>query len=92
MLMYLGKMSNLSRGPSIDDSYQVLVHLAKRLHRRRFKCEKFTDDGRQMPSDDKSSMAFQPGELNKTFIKKNKEKKIFLKINKQLLLLKYNRY
>jgi hypothetical protein len=31
-----GKMSNLYRGPSIDASYQVSVHLAKRFQRRRF--------------------------------------------------------
>jgi hypothetical protein len=30
------EMSNLDRGPSIDASYQVLVHLAKRFRRRRF--------------------------------------------------------
>jgi hypothetical protein len=30
------KMSNLYREPSIDASYQVSVHLAKRLQRRRF--------------------------------------------------------
>jgi hypothetical protein len=29
-------MSNLYRGPSKDDSYQVLIHLAKRFQRRRF--------------------------------------------------------
>jgi hypothetical protein len=29
-------MSTLYRGPSIDASYQVLVHLAKRFQRRRF--------------------------------------------------------
>jgi hypothetical protein len=29
-------MSNLYREPSIDASYQVSVHLAKRFHRRRF--------------------------------------------------------
>jgi hypothetical protein len=29
-------MSNLYRGPAIDVSYQVSVHLAKRLQRRRF--------------------------------------------------------
>jgi hypothetical protein len=28
--------SNLDRGPSIDASYQVSVHLAKRFQRRRF--------------------------------------------------------
>ena len=37
-------MSNLYREPSIDSSYQVSVHLAQR---RRLKCEKLTDDGRQ---------------------------------------------
>jgi hypothetical protein len=30
------EMSNLHRGPSIDASYQVSVHLAKRFQRRRF--------------------------------------------------------
>jgi hypothetical protein len=30
------KMSNLHRGPSIDASYQVSVHLAKGFQRRRF--------------------------------------------------------
>jgi hypothetical protein len=30
------EMSNLHRGPSINASYQVLVHLAKRFQRRRF--------------------------------------------------------
>jgi hypothetical protein len=29
-------MSNLYRGPSKDASYQVSIHLAKRLQRRRF--------------------------------------------------------
>jgi hypothetical protein len=28
------EMNNLYRGPSIDDSYQVSVHLAKRFQRR----------------------------------------------------------
>jgi hypothetical protein len=31
------KMSNLYRGPAIDASYQVSVHLAKWFHRRFFK-------------------------------------------------------
>ena len=31
------EMSNLYRGPSIDASYQVSVHLAKQFQRRRFK-------------------------------------------------------
>jgi hypothetical protein len=30
------RLSNLYREPSIDDSYQVLVHLTKRFQRRRF--------------------------------------------------------
>ena len=30
------EMSNLYRGPAIDASYQVSVHLAKRFQRRRF--------------------------------------------------------
>jgi hypothetical protein len=30
------EMSNLYRGPAIDDSYQVSVHLAKRFQRRIF--------------------------------------------------------
>ena len=38
----------LYREPSIDASYQVLVHLAKGFQRRRLKCEKLMDDGRQM--------------------------------------------
>jgi hypothetical protein len=42
------EMSNLYRGPSIDASYQVSVHLVERFQRRRLKCEKLTDDGRQV--------------------------------------------
>jgi hypothetical protein len=38
------EMSNLNRGPSIDASYQVSVHLAEGFQRRRLKCEKLTDD------------------------------------------------
>jgi hypothetical protein len=48
LLMDQDKMSNLYRGPSIDASYQVSVHLAKGFQRRRLKCEKLTDDGRQV--------------------------------------------
>jgi hypothetical protein len=61
LLLDRDKMSNLYRGPSIDASYQVSVHLAKRFQRRRLKCEKLkddrrqmTDDGRRTPSDGKS--------------------------------------
>ena len=39
-----GQMSNLYKGPSIDASYQVPVHLAEGFQRRRLKCEKLTDD------------------------------------------------
>ena len=41
-------MSNLYRGPSIDASYQISDQLALRFQRRRLKCEKLTDDGRQV--------------------------------------------
>jgi hypothetical protein len=36
LLMDRNEMSNLYREPSIDASYQVLVHLAKRFQRRKF--------------------------------------------------------
>jgi hypothetical protein len=39
---------NKHRGPSIDASYQVSVHLAKGFQRRRLKCEKLTDNRRQV--------------------------------------------
>jgi hypothetical protein len=42
------EMSNLYRGRSIDASYQASVHLAEGFQRRRLKCEKLTDDGRQV--------------------------------------------
>jgi hypothetical protein len=42
------KMSNLLRGPSIDASYQVSLHLAEQFQRRRLKCKKLTDDRRQV--------------------------------------------
>jgi hypothetical protein len=48
LLMDRDKMSNFYNGPSIDASYQVSVHLAARFQRRRLKCEKFTDNGRQV--------------------------------------------
>ena len=37
LLMDQDRMNNLYRGPPIDASYQVSVHLAKRFQRRRFK-------------------------------------------------------
>ena len=48
LLMDRDKMSNLYKGFSIDASYQVSVHLAEGFQRRRLKCEKLTDDGRQV--------------------------------------------
>jgi hypothetical protein len=63
LLMDRDEISNLSRGPSIDASYQVSVHLAERFQRRRLKCEKLTDDRRRTPSDGKSSHCLWQGEL-----------------------------
>ena len=48
LLMDRDEMSILYRRPSIDASYQVSVHLAEGFQRRRLKCEKLTDDGRQV--------------------------------------------
>ena len=44
LVMDHNKMCTLQRGPSIDASYQVSVHLADSFQRRRLKCEKLTDD------------------------------------------------
>ena len=48
LLIDRDKMNNLYKGPSIDASYQVSIHLAEGFQRRRLKCEKLTDDGRQV--------------------------------------------
>ena len=56
LLMDRNKMSNLYKGPSIDASYQVSVHLAEGFQRRRLKCEKLTDDGCQVIT--KAHLAF----------------------------------
>jgi hypothetical protein len=56
LLMDRNKMSNLYRGPSIDASCQVSVHLAEGFQRRRLKCEKLTDDRRQVMA--KAHIAF----------------------------------
>jgi hypothetical protein len=48
LLMDRDEMSILYRGPSIDASYQVSVHLAEGFQRRRLKCKKLTDDGCQV--------------------------------------------
>jgi hypothetical protein len=37
-------MSSRYRGPSIDASYQVSVHLAEGFQRRRLQCGKLTED------------------------------------------------
>jgi hypothetical protein len=50
------EISILYRGPSIDASYQVSVHLAEGFQKRRLKCEKLTDDGRQVMA--KAHIAF----------------------------------
>jgi hypothetical protein len=50
------EMSNLYRGPSIDASYQVSDQLALWFQRRRLKCERLTDDGRQVMA--KAHIAF----------------------------------
>jgi hypothetical protein len=50
------KISNPQRGPSIDASYQVSLHLAEQFQRRILKCEKLTDDGRQVMA--KAHIAF----------------------------------
>jgi hypothetical protein len=50
------KISTLYRGPSIDASYQVSVHLAERFQRRSLKCEKLMDDGHQVMA--KAHIAF----------------------------------
>jgi hypothetical protein len=57
------EISNLYRGPSIDASYQVSVHLAEGFQRRKLKCEKLMDDRRWTPSDGKSSHCLWQGEL-----------------------------
>jgi hypothetical protein len=49
-------MSNLYRGPAIDASYQVSVHLAKWFQTRRLKREKLTDDRHQVMA--KAHIAF----------------------------------
>jgi hypothetical protein len=49
-------MNNFYRGPSIDAFYQVSDQLALRFQRRRLKCEKLTDDGRQVMA--KADIAF----------------------------------
>ena len=56
-------MSNHYRGPSINASYQVSIHLAEGFQRRRLKCEKLTDDRQRTSSNGKSSHCLWQGEL-----------------------------
>ena len=51
----MSEMSKLYRGPSIDASYQVSVHLTKGFQRR-LKCEKLADDRRHVMA--KAHIAF----------------------------------
>jgi hypothetical protein len=64
LLMNRDKINNLYRGPSIDASYKVSLHLAEGFQRRRLTCEKngrqTTDDGRQVMA--KAHIAF--GKVN----------------------------
>jgi hypothetical protein len=48
LLMDRDNISNLYRGLSIDASCQVSVHMAEGFQKGRLKCEKITDDGRQV--------------------------------------------
>jgi hypothetical protein len=57
-------MSKIYKGPSIDASYQVSLHLAEGFQRRRLKCEKLTNNIRRTASDGKSSHCLWQGELN----------------------------
>jgi hypothetical protein len=50
------EMSNLYREPSIYASYQVSVHMVEGFQRRRLKCEKLTDEERQVMA--KAHVAF----------------------------------
>ena len=56
LLMDRNEMSTLYRGPSIDASYKVSVHLAEGFQNRRLKCEKLTDEERQVMA--KAHVAF----------------------------------
>jgi hypothetical protein len=77
LLMDRDEISNLYRGPSIDASYQVSVHLAVGFQRRRLKCEKLTDDRQRTSNDGKSSPCLWwakkgPKFLNESVITLNK--------------------
>ena len=65
------EMSNLYRGPYRDTSYQLSVHLAEGFQRRKLKCEKLTDDGRQVMAT--AHIAFRKVSLNMWTLKKKKK-------------------
>ena len=56
LLMDWDKMCNLQRGPSIDASYQVSVHLAEGFQRRSLNVKSLTNAGRQVMA--KAHIAF----------------------------------
>jgi hypothetical protein len=60
------EITNLYRGPSIDASYQVSVHLAEGFQRRRLKCEKLSDDGRQ--TTDNGRQTTDDGNANNLYV------------------------
>ena len=78
LLMVRDKISNLQRGPTIDASYQVSLHLAEGFQRRRLKCEKLTDDGRQVMA--KSSHYLWQGELKIHQIDSNRINRSYIKL------------
>ena len=78
LLIDRDKMSILQRGPSIDASYQISVHLAERFQRRRLKCEKLTDDRQRTPSDAKSSHCLWHSLNSSKIQQKNHRKRIGL--------------
>jgi hypothetical protein len=51
VLMDRDKMNNCYRGPPINASYQVSVHMAEGFQRRRLTCEKLADDKRRTTDD-----------------------------------------
>ena len=65
LLMDRDEMSTVYREASIDDSYQVSVHLAEGFQRRILKCENLSDDRQRTSSDGKSSLYLWQGELKK---------------------------
>ena len=60
LLMDLGKISILQRGPSILQMFPTKFQF--RFQRRKLKCEKLTDDIRRTTSDGKSSHCLQQSE------------------------------